>query len=95
MAFNDYLSSINGNSLKSDQASEIKIHPDMIIQYAHFIVNRLQEIGHRNVIIHVRSQAKLNDRPLQTFIDPKANLAVLPRDLKHSNWIVPLESRDK
>ena len=66
-------------------------HPDMIIQFAHFLVNRFQKKGHTNIVVNVQCKLKLNDRPLQTLIDPKANLAVLPRNLKHCTWIVPLE----
>jgi len=83
------------NSLYSEQARNMAIHPDIIIQFAHFIRDHFQEMGHTNIVINARSQAKLNDRPWQTFIDPKANLALLSRDLKHRNWIVPLESHPK
>jgi len=83
------------NYLTPRQMKIMAFRPDMSIQFAHFLVEHYQKMGHTNIVIHVRSQAKLNDRPWQTFIDPKVDLAALPRDLKHCDWIVPLESRDK
>jgi len=83
------------NGLAHHQIGIMAGQPDMIVQYAHYLVDRLQELGHANIVIHARSELKFNDRPWQTFVDPKANLAQLPRDLKHCDWVVPLESRIK
>ena len=83
------------NGLARHQTGIMVGQPDMIIQYAHYLVERFQEAGNTNVEIHARSELKFNDRPLQTFIDPNANLAALPRNLKHCDWVVPLEPRAK
>ena len=84
-----------GDDLEPRQINRMAVYPDMMIQYAHLLLGRFQEKGHKDIEITVKSQARLNDRPLQIFVDPKANLADFSRDLKHRSWIVPLESRTR
>ena len=94
--FGKYLASTSGyKDLTSEQLDRMVIQPDMIIQYAHYMVDHLEQLGHTNVIVTVRSESQLHDRPWQTFIDPTVNFAELSRDLKHCNWIVPLGPRVK
>ena len=66
--------------------------PHMIIQYAHYIGSKLEEKGHKNPIIKVKSFAGLNFRPLQPLIDPEANLMEAEYStFSHAQWILPLK----
>ncbi len=78
------------DTLTEKQSRSMSTRPDMILQYAHFLAERLRESGVNDPVIRVRAPVSLNSRPQQLLIDPDANLAAKKRDLRHADWILPL-----
>ena len=65
--------------------------PDMIQQFAHYVAKRIQDqAGLKKVEVRVRIVNTLNSRNAQLMIDPKVDLASLPRSYFHKKWILPL-----
>lgn len=78
--------------LTSWQYRKMAYHPDMILQFAHFIDAQLEKEGYPDASVHALAFASLNGRPPSMLIDPALNLAEVPRNLKTAAWILPLES---
>ena len=65
--------------------------PDMILQYSHYLADRLnQEEDYDDIEIRVEASSSLNGREPQLMIDPTINLAEEPRTLLPKTWILPL-----
>ena len=78
-------------AITAKQIHGITTKPDMLLQFAHFLGQRLRETGYEPVAIYARPvTASLNNRPPQTLIDPDVNLLEVKRSLAHADWIVPL-----
>ena len=61
--------------LSKKRLRKMRTHPDMILQFAHFLRDKYEEEGVANVEIYADIKAKLNGRVYQDFIDKEANLA--------------------
>lgn len=72
------------------QLEEAEDRPEMIQQLCRHIAERWQREHQTPLEVRVSSRASLNGRPLQVMIDPEANLAAEPRNLRHAKWIKPL-----
>ncbi len=72
------------------QAAKMAARPDMILQFAHFLAERMRAEGRGNVEVRARAEASLNGRPMQLLIDPTVDLAAQPRNLRRAGWIMPL-----
>ena len=72
------------------QARRMATKPDMILQFAHFLGERLRRDGVTNVVIRVDSEVALNGRNAQRMIDPSVNLLEKPRSLWAKDWLMPL-----
>ncbi len=78
--------------LARHQASKVAARPDMILQYAHHIARIFEEEdGIKDVEVRARVCVSLNGRPAALLIDPERDLTKVPRDLRHADWILPLE----
>jgi vitamin K-dependent gamma-carboxylase len=66
--------------------------PDMILQFAHYLRDRLHGEGYEDVEIRARTLLIFNGRPAQPFVDPEVDLG---REqwpwLGHAEWILPEE----
>ena len=76
--------------LQRIQANKMAARPDMILQFAHFVRDKLQSTSARPVRVEARVLASLNGRKPQLLIDQNVNLAAQPRTLWHMPWILPL-----
>ncbi len=76
--------------LNRKQIRVMRCRPDMILQYAHFLAQRYEQIRGYRPEVRVDAQCSLNGRPKQALIDPDRNLAEIPRSLRHADWILPL-----
>jgi hypothetical protein len=77
--------------LTADQIEKMGIRPDMILQYTHYLREKLVQTGLDNPIIIANAWASLNGRSFQQLIDPRLNLAqVQPHPFAPSPWILPL-----
>ncbi|PHN03632.1 hypothetical protein CRP01_25575 [Flavilitoribacter nigricans DSM 23189 = NBRC 102662] len=76
--------------LSDRQERKLYTHPDMILQFAHFLHDRYEREG-KPVAVFAEIEARLNDRPYQTYIDPSVDLAKEEwSHTKPSDWILPL-----
>lgn len=76
--------------LNEKQRSTMAERPDMLLQYVHHLAWKLEQAGYHDVEIRVRSLVSLNGREPQLLVDPQVDLASEPRNLKHADWILPL-----
>jgi hypothetical protein len=70
--------------------TRMSTHPEMILQYAHHLADRIErEKGYRPEV-YAHSFAALNGRKRAPFIDPKRNLAEIPNVIwPPADWIMP------
>ena len=88
-----------GEDVYVDPASELPYwqyrkmagRPDMLLQYAHHIAERMRGEGWSDVAVHAHVQVSLNSRSYAPLVDPEVDLARVPRGLAHWDWILPLE----
>jgi hypothetical protein len=80
--------------LTGDQIPQMAARPDMILQYAHFLREKLRQTGPDNPIIIANAWASLNGRPFQQLIDPTVNMAQIhPTLFTSAPWILPLKEK--
>ncbi len=73
------------------QERKMYTHPDMILQFAHFLQKEYQAKG-KQVAIYADIQVKLNDHPKQRYIDPAQDLTQIRwKMFEHSDWILEPE----
>lgn len=76
--------------LSDDAYAKMTTHPDMILQYAHYLAAQKQHEGILDIQVRARTMVSLNGRPPRPLIDPRADLAHEPRTLAHAPWVLPL-----
>ena len=64
--------------------------PDMLVQFAHFLADKLPRRGPKPLRVEARVLCSLNGRKPQLFIDQNVNLAAERRTLRPTPWILPL-----
>lgn len=78
--------------LSSRQIRKMQSRPDMIVQYAHFIRDRLQKQGIEKPIVNARTSISLNFKSPRPLINPSVNLAEIEYSaFSHNDWILPFE----
>ncbi|MBI1226413.1 MAG: hypothetical protein GC192_14365 [Bacteroidetes bacterium] len=78
--------------LTDRQREKIFTHPDMVLQFAHYLRDLWHRRGVPDVAVFANVRASLNGRKTQPFIDAKVDLAKVDWDMfKHSTWIMPME----
>jgi vitamin K-dependent gamma-carboxylase len=80
------------NYLKRWQSRKIGSRPDLILQFAHFLVEEATAAGYPNVEVRANVMLSLNGRPYARFVDPTVNLAEEHRTLAHKPWVLPMPS---
>jgi hypothetical protein len=70
------------------QHARASLHPDMILQLAHRLAERERAAGH-DVEIRAEAVVSLNGRPASDLVDPRRDLAAVPRNLGTADWIGP------
>jgi hypothetical protein len=65
-------------------------HPDMALQYSHFLAEQKRREGFENVEVRAYIMASLNGRKPQLLIDPKVDLTKEQASLLPAKWILPL-----
>jgi len=79
------------DDLDHRQIEKMSTRPDMILQFAHYLRDRMAKEG-KEVKVRARARVSLNGRAPQFLIDPTVDLAAVPRDLWPAPWIVSLAS---
>lgn len=64
--------------------------PDMVLQFAHHLAEKLRRAGHPDVEVRARVRVRLNGRAPGLLVDPEADLAAVERSLLPAAWILPL-----
>lgn len=78
--------------LAPHQVDEMAARPDMILQFAHHLARLwAQDYGVRDAEVRASVCASLNGRKAALLIDPQRDLSRVERNLRHADWIVPLE----
>ncbi len=73
------------------QVHMMSTQPDMILQFAHWLVERERGAGHE-VEVRAQVEASLNGRPHQPLVDPDIDLARIASGTPAAAWTVPLGS---
>jgi hypothetical protein len=77
------------------QAIVMVRHPDMILQYAHYLKRKHEGEGMRSASVYADSWAGLNTRPWSRLIHPTADLTTVSwNPFEHERWITPMPPRD-
>lgn len=76
--------------LSDRQLAKVATHPDMILQFSHFLAEQHRQAGYPEVEVRAEVTASLNGRPPQPLVDSKVDLAKEQRSLKPATWILPL-----
>ena len=81
--------------LTQRQINDLGGHPDMILQFSHFLRDEYQKRWDAPVSVYASSKVSLNGRPPREIIKPGVDLAKESRSLSGQKWILPLEQKPK
>jgi hypothetical protein len=70
------------------QLRKLHTFPDILLQYAHHLRDRLRVDGIADPIITVDWQCSLNGAPARRLVDPNVNLATVERSIWPAPWIL-------
>jgi hypothetical protein len=75
--------------LSERQERKLYTHPDMILQFAHFLEKEFEQEGQK-VAVYAKIRCKLNYRDYHDYIDPERDLTQVKWSFwTPSNWILP------
>lgn len=80
--------------LTTFQIRKMVQHPDMLVEFAHYIEDFYKGLGVSDDLqIYAETSVSLNGRPRQRLLDPTADLTAVRRPyLPPADWIEPLEA---
>lgn len=78
--------------LSSRQYRKMKVRPEMILQFSHYVAQKEEERRNRPVQVRVHVTASLNSRKSQLMLDPTVDLSKESSTLLSASWILPLKS---
>ena len=85
-----------GTYLDRRQERKMYTHPDMILQFAHFLRDEYHRKGHPEVEVYANIRVKLNDGKYQNYIRSEVDLAKEEwHFFRSADWIVPLEKQEE
>lgn len=80
--------------LTKRQRRKMLTHPDMILQFAHFLKKEYETKYGNEVAVYAKIKAKLNGGKYQEYIDSEVDLGKEPFELfRHKEWIKPLKEK--
>jgi hypothetical protein len=71
------------------QKSKMKTHPDMIVQFGHYVYDYYKQQGH-DVRVYSDIRCSLNGRPYQDFVRQDVNLAAITPGEAYDKLVIPL-----
>lgn len=71
------------------QEKQMSTQPDMILQFAHFLKDKLREEGLSSTEIRAEVYVSLNGQASKLLIDPSLDLSTFRDDFGHKTWILP------
>lgn len=79
--------------LNQKQSRKLYTHPDMILDYAHYLADRAAENG-QDVAVYAQIKVRLNDGKYGQFIDPEVDLSQTEWAwFAHKEWVLPPPER--
>lgn len=85
----------NTDFLTAFQEKQMSFQPDFILEYAHYLRDHFEKLGHSPVEIYVESRVTLNGRRSTALIDPAIDLAKEKESFEHKNWVLPFNDEIK
>ncbi|MBL9105205.1 MAG: HTTM domain-containing protein [Myxococcales bacterium] len=79
--------------LTPQQAKQMAIAPDLILQHAHALAREFAARGVPAVEVRADAWIAYNGRPSARYIDPDVDLARVPDDLAPRTWLLPVPPR--
>jgi hypothetical protein len=80
--------------LTKTQHRKLYGHPDMILQFAHFLRDEYLKKGYKDVEVYAHIRVRLNGRLYRTYVDQTRDLAkVTWHPLKSPDWLMPFDHR--
>ena len=79
----------NSEYLTPMQEKMMSTQPDMMIQYAHFLKARYEQLGIRNAEVVAEAYVTLNGRPSRLMVDKSTDLSELNDNYIPKSWILP------
>ena len=83
------LSVFPSDYLTAQQEKQMSFQPDMILEFAHYLAQKMQEKGWKDVAVYAEAYVSMNGRRSQLLIDPTVDLAKQSNSLWHKAWILP------
>ncbi len=78
--------------LTDRQREKIFSHPDMVLQFAHYLRDLWHRRGVEQVAVFAHVRASLNNRQSQPYIDAEIDLAQVKWEpFRPSDWVLPME----
>jgi len=77
-----------GDYLTYQQEKQMSFQPDMILQFAHYLEQRLQAQGFTDLEIRAEAYVSLNGRPSRLLLDPTVDLTAQRNTFTHKPWIL-------
>lgn len=85
----------NAEYLTPQQEKMMATQPDMMLQFAHFLCEKLNTEKQTKHAIYVDAYVSLNGRLSRQFIDPDTDLCLQHESFKPKTWILPLNDEIK
>lgn len=85
----------NNEFLKPHQEKQMAMQPDMILEFAHFLAEYYKKEGMENPQVRAEVYVTLNGQKSRLLVDPSVNLAAMPNNLKHKDWILSNKPENK
>ncbi len=78
--------------LDDQQISKMASRPHMIVEYAHYIEGRFEDLGFEDIEVRAEVYSSLNGREEQLLVDPTFDLTTQGEFWwGHAEWILPLQ----
>ncbi len=77
-------------SLTDAQLIKMSGHPDLILEFSHFLADKFRQAGQSEIEIRALTLVALNGREPKMLIDPNVDLAAKQRSWRAKRWILPL-----
>ncbi len=76
--------------LTPQQEKQMSFQPDMILQFAHFIEDKLLAQGYEDVEVYADVYVSLNGRSSTPYINPETDLTKESYNLAARGWVLPM-----
>lgn len=79
------------SELTEKQMIRMSGHPDLILEFSHFLANKMRAAGYEDVQIRALTSVSMNGREPQPLIAPTIDLVKQRRSWQSQPWILPVD----